>query len=132
MMSSDKMTVDTRVNDAPQKEQVDASILPSPVPSEDERIAPEAPPAKEKKKRAPKKLKPAKGPAKVKAKAFITEIIPLITGEKTVYYRVTHPDADGNLVQDTMEFEIAGKLISGDEKEILSSFGIVFEKVCHF
>ncbi len=127
MISPQQMKMDTSVKDSAEKAEMQ---LPSPVPSDDERGAPPEPAAaKEKKKRAPKKLKPAKGPAKIKAKSFITEIIPLISGDKTVYYRITHPDAEGKLIQDTMEFEIAGKMIVGDEKEILSSFGIVFEKV---
>jgi len=87
-----------------------------------------APDTKEKKKRV-KKLKPAKGPAKAKAKEFINEALNLLnTGDKTFHYTISRPDTDG-ISSENMEFEIYGKTISGDEKEILNTFGIVFEKV---
>ena len=93
------------------------STLPSPI----------SPSAQEPRKKRVKKIKPAKGPAKAKAKAFIAEVIASITGDKTVFYRITHPDENGNLVTDLLDFEIYGKMW---QEEILSSFGIAFEKVC--
>ena len=80
-------------------------FFPSPIPS---------PPSLHERKKKIKKIKPAKGRAKTKAREFLNEINHRIDGDKTICYQISRPSENGlgGLSHLDMDFEVHGNFLS--------------------